>query len=129
MSNDQSFPRPFDSDVLLQPQDQTVKAAEARELEAELARMREENTELRKRLSESSSLEATNKKADARIEQLEQKVRVFRTISGVLRPLDTDTIIAILKMEDIVQEKVTQKENELHATYDEKIRNYEERYV
>lgn len=32
-------------------------------------------------------------------------------------------------MEDLIQEKVTQKENELNATYDERIRNYEERYV
>ena len=32
-------------------------------------------------------------------------------------------------MEEMIQEKVTQKENELNATYDEKIRNYEERYV
>lgn len=32
-------------------------------------------------------------------------------------------------MEDMIQEKVTQKENELNATYDEKMRNYEERYV
>jgi len=30
-------------------------------------------------------------------------------------------------MEDSIQEKVTQKENELNATYDEKMRNYEER--
>ena len=32
-------------------------------------------------------------------------------------------------MEELIQEKVTQKENELNATYDERIRNYEERYV
>ena len=32
-------------------------------------------------------------------------------------------------MDDLIQEKVTQKENELNATYDEKMRNYEERYV
>lgn len=32
-------------------------------------------------------------------------------------------------MDDLIQEKVTQKENELNATYDERIRNYEERYV
>lgn len=32
-------------------------------------------------------------------------------------------------MEEMIQEKVTQKENELNATYDEKMRNYEERYV
>ncbi|TFK54128.1 hypothetical protein OE88DRAFT_1154294 [Heliocybe sulcata] len=30
-------------------------------------------------------------------------------------------------MEDMIQEKVVQKENELNATYDEKMRNYEER--
>lgn len=29
----------------------------------------------------------------------------------------------------MIQEKVTQKENELNATYDEKMRNYEERYA
>ena len=32
-------------------------------------------------------------------------------------------------MEEMIQEKVTQKENELNATYDEKMRNYEERLV
>lgn len=32
-------------------------------------------------------------------------------------------------MEDMIREKVTQKENELNATYDEKMRNYEERRV
>ena len=32
-------------------------------------------------------------------------------------------------MDDLIQEKVAQKENELNATYDEKMRNYEERYV
>ena len=30
-------------------------------------------------------------------------------------------------MEFVVQEKVVQKENELNAAYDEKMRNYEER--
>ena len=33
------------------------------------------------------------------------------------------------QMDDLVQEKVTQKENELNAAYDEKMRNYEERCV
>ena len=32
-------------------------------------------------------------------------------------------------MDDLIQERVTQKENELNATYDEKMRNYEERCV
>ncbi|KAI0645643.1 CASP C terminal-domain-containing protein [Trametes meyenii] len=83
--------------------DQTVKVAEARELERELRRSRDENADLRKRLNEVSSLESAKKKAETRVEQLEQK------------------------MEDLIQEKVTQKENELNATYDEKMRNYEER--
>ena len=30
-------------------------------------------------------------------------------------------------MEEMIQDKVAQKANELHATYDERIRNYEER--
>lgn len=83
--------------------DQTVKVAEARDLETELQRVRAENEELRKRLNESSGLEAAKKKAETRVEQLEQK------------------------MDDLLNEKVAQKENELNATYDEKMRNYEAR--
>ncbi|THH32502.1 hypothetical protein EUX98_g1693 [Antrodiella citrinella] len=83
--------------------DQTVKVAEARELEAELKRVREDNVELRRRLNETSSLETAKKKADAKVEQLEHK------------------------MDELIQEKVSQKENELNATYDEKMRNYEAR--
>lgn len=51
-----------------------MKVAEARDLEMELQRAREDNAELRKRLNEVSSLENAKKKADARVEQLEQKV-------------------------------------------------------
>ncbi|KAG6866697.1 hypothetical protein C0991_011356 [Blastosporella zonata] len=83
--------------------DQTVKVAEALEVEAELRRLREENVELRKRVNDFSTVESAKKKADAKVEQLEQK------------------------MDDMIQEKVAQKENELNATYDEKLRNYEER--
>jgi homeobox protein cut-like len=32
-------------------------------------------------------------------------------------------------MDELIQERVTQKENELNAEYDERMRNYEERYV
>lgn len=32
-------------------------------------------------------------------------------------------------MEEMIQEKVVQKEAELNATYDERLRNYEERCV
>ncbi|CAK5281610.1 unnamed protein product [Mycena citricolor] len=83
--------------------DQTVKVAEARDLEAELKRLREENTELRRRVNDFSSVESAKKKAELKVEQLEQK------------------------MEESILEKVAQKENELNATYDEKMRNYEER--
>ena len=51
-----------------------MKVAEARELETELQRMKEENAELRKRLNETSVLESAKKKAEARAEQLEQRV-------------------------------------------------------
>ncbi|KAF8919832.1 CASP C terminal-domain-containing protein [Mucidula mucida] len=72
--------------------DQTVKIAEARDLEHELQRYREENAELKKRVSETSNIEAAKK-----------------------------------KMEDMINDRVSQKENELNATYDERLRNYEER--
>ena len=55
-------------------QDQTVKVAETREFEAQIARLIEENAELRKRVNEVSSLEAAKKKAEGRIETLEAKV-------------------------------------------------------
>ncbi|EJU04049.1 Golgi vesicle transport-related protein [Dacryopinax primogenitus] len=83
--------------------DQSVKLAEARTLETEVARLREENADLKKKIAEAGTLEGAKKKAESRVEQLEEK------------------------MEAMIQEKVTQKENELNATYDEKIRNYEER--
>ncbi|KAJ7268741.1 CASP C terminal-domain-containing protein [Mycena haematopus] len=83
--------------------DQTVKVAEARDLEAELKRLREENVDLRKRVNDFAAIETTKKKAESKVEQLE------------------------LKMEEMILEKVAQKENELNATYDEKMRNYEER--
>ena len=51
-----------------------MKVAEARELESELQKLREENVDLRKQLNESSSLEAAKRKAEARVEQLEYKV-------------------------------------------------------
>ena len=44
-------------------------------METEVQRLREENADLRKRLNESSSLETVKKKAEVRVEQLEQKVR------------------------------------------------------
>lgn len=54
--------------------DQTIKVAEARMLESELVRLREENGELKKSLGEASNLEEKRKKAESKIEQLEEKV-------------------------------------------------------
>lgn len=83
--------------------DQTVKVAEARMLEVELARLREENAELKKQVGEMPAVEDKRKKAEARADQMEEK------------------------MDDLIQERVVQKENELNAEYDERMRNYEER--
>ncbi|PBK91487.1 hypothetical protein ARMGADRAFT_1106045 [Armillaria gallica] len=83
--------------------DQTVKVAEARELEIELRRLHDENADLKRRVNETASIETAKKKAEVKVEQLEQT------------------------MEDLINERVSRKENELNATYDEKLRNYEER--
>ncbi|KAH9978937.1 CASP C terminal-domain-containing protein [Lactifluus volemus] len=86
--------------------DQTVKIEEARDLEDELQRVKADNAELQKRVAEFASIEAAKKKAETRAEQLEEKAR--RTGYPP-------------------NERVVQKENELNATYDERMRNYEER--
>lgn len=57
----------------------------------------------------------------------------MRVLSSWSRRFVRDILIrtvtdSLPQMEDLIQEKVTQKENELNATYDEKMRNYEERY-
>ncbi|PPQ89695.1 hypothetical protein CVT25_014096 [Psilocybe cyanescens] len=83
--------------------DQTVKVAEAMEHESELQKLREENAELKKRVNDFSSVENAKKKLEAKVEQLDQR------------------------MDALIQEKVSQKANELTATYDEKIMNYEDR--
>ena len=56
--------------------DQTVKVAEARMLESELGRLREENAELKKQAGEMASVEDRRKKAEGRADQLEERVSV-----------------------------------------------------
>ena len=85
-------------------QEQTIKASQASQLEAEVTRLKEENAALNRKLSDLSNIESAKKKTEAKAQQLEDR------------------------MEDMIAEKVSQKENELHATYDEKLRNYEDRY-
>lgn len=54
--------------------DQTVKVAEARMLESEMARVKEENNELKKKIEELNSVEDKKKKAEKKADQLEEKV-------------------------------------------------------
>jgi homeobox protein cut-like len=58
-------------------QDQTVKVAETRDLEDELQRVKEENAELQRRVSELANIDAAKKKAESRAEQLEEKARLI----------------------------------------------------
>ncbi|KAF8813814.1 hypothetical protein BYT27DRAFT_7180580 [Phlegmacium glaucopus] len=83
--------------------DQAVRVTEAIEHEGELQRLRDENAEMKKRINDFSSVDISKKKLETKLEHLEQK------------------------MDTLIQEKVSQKANELTATYDEKFRNYEER--
>ena len=103
-------------------QDQAVKASESSEAQEEVKRLRKENAELQKKLDGLASVESAKRKAETKVEQLEEKV------CGMLRPM---LLILILRaqLDTLVQERVAQKENELNAAYDEKMRNYEERYV
>ncbi|PVG01219.1 hypothetical protein CPB86DRAFT_773346 [Serendipita vermifera] len=83
--------------------DQMVKVGESKELEAEIQLLKSENAELRRKVLETSTLETAKKRAEDKVEAMENK------------------------MEEMVKEKVAQKESELNATYDERILNYEER--
>jgi hypothetical protein len=68
-------------------QDQTVKVAEARDLQSELERLKVENTELKKTVEESTGVEVARKKAEARVETLEAKV--------LMRPISKDRIFNV----------------------------------
>ena len=54
-----------------------MKIAEARDLEDELQRVKADNAELQRRVSELASIEAAKKKAETRAEQLEEKARLL----------------------------------------------------
>ena len=83
--------------------DQTARASEARLLESELGRQREENAALKASLAEAQALDKERKRALEKAERLEAR------------------------MDELVVEKVTAKEAELNATYDERLRNYADR--
>ena len=88
---------------------------------AELQRLRDENAELKKRIADVANVESAKKKMEVKIEQLERKASPHSSYNYCL----TDT--KMLQMETTIQEKISQKANELTATYDEKLRNYEDR--
>jgi len=54
-----------------------VKIAETRDLEDELQRVKAENTELQRRVSELANTDAAKQKVESRAEQLEEKARVI----------------------------------------------------
>ncbi len=92
-------------------------------LESELVRLREENADLKKQVGEISGIEDKRKKAEQKAEQLETKAS--RDLGGRRAAQLT---IRDGQMEELTRDRVTQKENELNAQYDERMRNYEERY-
>lgn len=96
--------------------------AEAETLEVEIQKYREESSELRRRLADTSTLETSLKKAEAKADTLEEKVSKYPAVAW-----HTIYIWEPAQMETLIQERVAQKENELNATYDEKLLNYEER--
>ena len=53
-----------------------MKVAETRDLEDELQRVKTENAELQKRVSELANIDAAKKKAESKAEQLEEKARL-----------------------------------------------------
>lgn len=54
-----------------------MKIAETRDLEDELQRVKAENAELQRRVSELANIDAAKKKAESRAEQLEEKARAI----------------------------------------------------
>lgn len=83
--------------------DQTARASEAKLLESEVAGLKEENASLKKDVQDAQAAEKERKKLQDMYDKLEAK------------------------MEERIAEKVASKEAELNATYDERLRNYEER--
>ena len=53
-----------------------MKIAETRDLEDELQRVKAENAEMQRRVSELANIDAAMKKAESRAEQLEEKARL-----------------------------------------------------
>lgn len=85
--------------------DQTVKISQVDSLEAEVVRLRQENSSLQSKLEGQASNDRERRKAEKRVEVLEEK------------------------LEELVKERISAKENELKAIYEEKLLNYDERWT
>jgi homeobox protein cut-like len=83
--------------------DQTIKAAQAEVLTSEVTRLKEENAELKNKLGDLANVDEKRRRAETRADGLEDK------------------------MEGLIGERLQQKENELNAKYDERMKNYEQR--
>jgi homeobox protein cut-like len=83
--------------------DQTVKISQVASLESEITRLRQENSTLLSKVEGQGSNDRERRKAEKKAEILEER------------------------MEDLVKERVSAKENELKAIYEERLLNYEER--
>lgn len=83
--------------------DQTIKAAQSDLLTSEVSRLKEENTELKNKVADLGNVDDKRKRAESRADGLEDK------------------------MEGLIEEKLQQRENELNAKYDERMKNYEQR--
>lgn len=92
-------------------------------MELELARAKDEAAQLKQQLAEAQGVEKERKKLSDKVDKLEAKVQ------ALVEPVDKTASLtrAALQMDDLVKDNVAAKEAELHAIYDERLRNYEER--
>lgn len=72
-------------------QDQTARASEAKLLETDLARSKEENAALKQQLNEAQLVEKERKKLAEKVERLESRVRNVLSSRGYLRRTCADT--------------------------------------
>jgi len=95
-------------------------------LESEIGRQKDEIASLKQQLADSQSIERERKKLADKVEKLESKVS-FKDRFRNPRNWRIDHNDSLIQMEDMIQDKVGAKEAELHAAYDERLRNYDER--
>ena len=65
-----------------------VKVGETKELEAEIQRLKNDNAELRQKVAESTSLETARKRAEDKLETVQNKVCASLAMLSQLTPVD-----------------------------------------